>query len=118
MAKKPANSKAPAKKTSEKPEQQNLADSDGEITAHERFKDVDRIASKMFEARDEVAAWEETRKNKFKEMHEKLVEHGHEGAYFVNYGSEKFRIEVKTNEKLTITKVKEKKDAAPTPVTS
>lgn len=89
------------KKATEKPVQE-------EITARERYKDVDKQLTKMFEARDEVASWDESRTDALGRAKELLVEHGHTGIYHVDHGGTKYKVEIKSKSKISIAKVPKK----------
>ena len=107
MAKRSQRAKKKSKATSA-PTQNNLSDSNGEITAHERYKDVDKELRKMFEARDQVANLEEERTDALARVETLLIEHGHEGVYIYDHAGSKFKCEIKKKEKISIQKMKKK----------
>lgn len=88
------------------PKQANLTDSNGEITAHDRYKDVDKAATKMFEARDQVAIHDEVRKDQLERIQTLLNDHGHQGVYHVDHAGSKYKLQVENKEKLSISKCK------------
>lgn len=100
MARRSAKATAAAKK------QANLSDSNGEITAHERYPDVDKVLAAMFEARDQVTTWEEVRKDSLEASHEMLSEHKHEGPYYFDHAGSRYKIEIEHKDKLSIKKCK------------
>lgn len=88
--------------------QRNLSDGNGEITAHERFKDVDEVGSSMFAARDQVAEWDQSRKDALEQIEEMLIEKGFEGIYYMDHAGSKYEFEIVPSQKLAVRKCKKK----------
>lgn len=107
-AEKPTRRSARVDKSTVAPAQKGLKDENGPIAAtdHDRYADVDRLAKKMFNARDEAAIQDEKRKDALDSMQIKLSDHGHKGPYFYDHSGSKFRIEVTKKETLSVAKVK------------
>lgn len=95
-------------KTTSTQHQANLSDGNGEITAHERYPEVDKLVESMMDARDQVAVWEETRVSARADIQTMLDELGHSGPYFFDHGDDKFKIEIKHTDNLSVTKCKKK----------
>ena len=88
-----------------------LPDGDGGDMAPKRIKEIDDAASKFFEARDQMAAWQETKSLAMDQLREAMASSDSSIAsgtkYFVDHRGLKFGFKLDRDTKVKLEKVKE-----------